>query len=757
MDARSHDPLLQPEYTSASGERPSIGIADVLGALRRGWRLPLLGLLIGLMVGTSYVVIVKAPYKSSARILLDRSVNRYLQTNKISDEPIFDEMEIGSQVYVLSSDSVIVPVVKSLNLARDAEFVSSSDARGGLVSIGALTTLVAKSLGWSADASSDVDTARERTAVEALLKHLTITREDVANVISINLESRDSDKAAKIANAIADTYIAITQEEKLKSTKTVSRWLQDRLTELKAQAAEADRALQEYKIANNLINSGKTLLNNEQLVALNAQLSSARTAVVEAKERLDRIQQLAGEGVSTVVGTDALLNSARSGVINYALNNSDLVRLRSQYRDLAARVAEMEARVGPGHSAVLKLRKQIDMLRAAIQVEEQRIGDSYVNEYRVAKARESELAARTAQLVEETETGSHAQVTMRELESSAETLRSLYAGFLQKFKEINTIQTEAIPVHNARIITRAVPPLYKSSKKSIAVFAGSLMLCFFLGVGAALGREWMADVLRTPKAVEQVTGQVCTILPMVRPGSPRGGRQPTIIEEVVLDSPYSRFTETFRDIKSWINSGQHLQRPKVIGVVSSVPKEGKTVVSANLAALLVTSGARTLVIDGDLHLRKLTATLAPDAREGLIEALEDPSRLPDLVCKRQRSGLDVLPCVFPIRIPNAAELLASREMELLLAAARQSYDYVIIEIAPVMSVVDVKMIERFIDGFIFVIEWGQTKRALVLDALSNASVIGDRIIGMVLNKADPAELRSIESYKGQRFADYYQD
>ena len=129
--------------------------------------------------------------------------------------------------------------------------------------------------------------------------------------------------------------------------------------------------------------------------------------------------------------------------------------------------------------------------------------------------------------------------------------------------------------------------------------------------------------------------------------------------------------------------------------------------------------------------------MAPDAREGLIEALDDPSRLARLVYKRQRSGLDVLPCALSIRVPNAAELLGSPKMEQLLLAARKAYDYIIIEIAPIMSVVDIKMIERFIDSFVFVVEWGQTKRSLVLEALSEAEIIRDRVVGIVLNKADP--------------------
>jgi len=196
----------------------------------------------------------------------------------------------------------------------------------------------------------------------------------------------------------------------------------------------------------------------------------------------------------------------------------------------------------------------------------------------------------------------------------------------------------------------------------------------------------------------------------------------------------------------------------VIGVVSSVPKEGKTTIAANLAALMIaSSGARTLIIDGDVHLRLLTAKLAPDAREGLIEALVDPSRLATLVSKRKRSGLDVLPCALSTRLSNAAELLGSPEMEQLLATARKTYDYIVIEIAPIMSVVDLKMIGRFIDRFVFVVEWGQTKRSLVLEALSEAEIVRERLIGIVLNKADPFALRSIEAYKGKKFRDYYRE
>jgi polysaccharide biosynthesis transport protein len=758
----------QTEDAYESSATPAINIADILGTLCRGWRLLAFGSLIGLMLAVAYIAYAPALYRSNARVLIDLSVNRYLQSNKIVDEPTFHQAEIGSQVYILSSESVIVPVVRSMNLVHDTEFVGSPNAADGKIAKFKkfVKQLIGLNAGADTDAGLDPEAALERKAVENFLSRLTVYREDVGNVINVAFASAEPKKAADIANAVADTYIATTFEAKYNSTKTMSQWLQDRLKELKEQAIQADRALQDYKIANNLVNTGKGQLGGDELTRLNLQLTEARIAMAEAKARLERIdEQLNNEGVSTAAETELRMpnSGAKSGALSYALNNSDLVRLRAQYRELDGRANDIRARVGGDHSLVVKLRQKMDELRSSIREEEQRIADSYSNEYQIAKAKENELAASLAKLIEQTEVNSQSQVKMRELESSAETFRTLYNSFLQKFNEINTVQSQTIPVQDARIVTRAAPPLQKSYKKEAAVLAGGLIFGLLLGAGAAMGREWVADVFRTPKAVEQVTNRTCVILPMVEPKPKSGAKfwhatrlQP--IEEFILDAPYSRFTESLRNIKALIDTGPRVEGAKVIGVVSSLAREGKTTIAANLAALMIaSSGARTLIIDADLHRRLLTAALAPEATRGLIEALDDPSQLPSLVCKRERSGLDILPCALSTRVPNAAELLGSAKMEELLAVARRAYDYIIVEVAPIMSVVDIKMIERFIDSFIFVVEWGHTKRSLVLEALAEAPNMHERVSGIVLNKVDPTALRSIEAYKGDRFRNYYEE
>src|SRR5262245_37923141 len=324
MDARNHDlPISvddhyppEPQYGHGPGQSPVMNFWEALQTLRRGWRFPVYGCLIGLILAGTYVLSAKVPYKSSARILIDRSVNRYLQTNKIIDQPTFDETEVASQVYVLSSDSVIVPVIRSLKLTQDNEFVPQGNA-GGVTMLDRLVILFKAALGSDAESAADRELGRERTAVEAMLKRLTVSREDVANVISVTFESQNAGKAADIANAVADTYISNTLEAKLKSTKIVGQWLQERLTELKAQATEAERALQNYKADNKLLAESTSLQGSELLVNLRSQLAAARLAVAEAKERLDLIRRTESDGILTALGTDALLNTSRSGKINF--------------------------------------------------------------------------------------------------------------------------------------------------------------------------------------------------------------------------------------------------------------------------------------------------------------------------------------------------------------------------------------------------------------------------------------------------------
>src|SRR3984893_7230336 len=406
---------LQSDSLFGSSEGPAISIPDIVGTLRRRWRFLIVGCLIGLTLALAYVALATRLYTSTVSILSDTRMNQNLQTQKIVDATQLDTSIVNSQVKIFSSESIILPVVKSMNLAHDSEFVGPPDALGAQIlwHITKLVNRVTQSLGLNDERAIDAEAFLERTAVETFLKRLTTKREGLSYVVNVSFASEDPKKAARIVNAVADAYIAADLAARTQSTKMASQWLQDRLIQLKAQATDADHVLQNYKSSNNIVDTGRGLLNQQQLSDLNTQLISARTEIAEAKARLGRIRQIGSDGIPDATVTDAL-------------NNSVITRLRAQYLDLAARAADLASRLGQGHITVVRLHEQMDELRKSIRNEEQRIADAYASDYEIAKAREKSLTDSMYQLVGEAGASSQAQVMMRDLESSADTYRNLY-------------------------------------------------------------------------------------------------------------------------------------------------------------------------------------------------------------------------------------------------------------------------------------------------------------------------------------------
>ena len=295
----------------------------------------------------------------------------------------------------------------------------------------------------------------------------------------------------------------------------------------------------------------------------------------------------------------------------------------------------------------------------------------------------------------------------------------------------------------------------------MAALGGGISLGLLLGVASVLAREFASTTIRLPSQVRQITDAYCALLPFGKVTSRllmfRRKNRATCLEEYVLDAHFSRFTEVFRNLRAVLIARRDQDKSTVVGVVSAVAGEGKTIVISNLASLLASgTNLRVLVIDARLQNASLTKRLAGKAEQGLSEALKDPARLQELVVKTERAGFDLLPCPGASRAPNAADMLGSQQLEALINQARKTYDFILIEASPVMSVADVKMIDRQVDQYVLVVQWDSTDRRLIEDALIEVEGIRDRLSCVVLNKVNPTELKYIDAHKGRRFADQYE-
>jgi len=405
-----------------------------------------------------------------------------------------------------------------------------------------------------------------------------------------------------------------------------------------------------------------------------------------------------------------------------------------------------------------------------------RIAEVYRADADVAKRSEDELVASLAKARAETDSTNSAQVTLRELERQANTYRNLYESFLDRYK--SSIQQQSFPITDARVLTSATPPREKSSPKTILSVVLALIGGSLLGAGIAFSRALNDKVFRTPAQIETILGVPCLgVVPKlvakkttVKKGAaaqPANTAARPLKRELGLlrlaaREPLSRFAETLRSVRLTADLGRDNGSMRVIGVVSSVPGEGKSTIAMNLAELIASSGKRVLIIDADLRNPALSNEVAPDRQNGLLEFLLGKVALADIVYTNSSGTLGFVPARHG-QASHTSELLGSVRMEELLADARNVYDYVIVDLPPLAPVVDARAIAGAIDGFVFVVEWGQTSFATATHALHETPVVNTKVIGCVLNKTDLKDLRiqamsrgSNQYYSYNKFAAYGQ-
>ena len=346
---------------------------------------------------------------------------------------------------------------------------------------------------------------------------------------------------------------------------------------------------------------------------------------------------------------------------------------------------------------------------------------------------------------------------MRELQREATTYQTLYQTFLQRYQE--AIQQQSFPIAEARIITSAAVPSVPSYPRKALILALGFLIGAAGGSLAGALREYRERFFRTGDQVTDELGlELLGMVPLIAAKDVEGGSPSSSGKETdgllrhVLGHPFSAFAETLRSAKVAAELAVAEEHPKIIGVVSILPGEGKSTIAANFAQLLSAQGTRCLLIDADLRNPDLTRSKAPRARAGLVEAIVEGRAYQDLLAIDAESHLAFLPAVPDRRISYSAELLASSQMAGLLTRCGDDFDFVVIDLPPVTPVVDVRAFGHRVDGFILVIEWGRTSRRAVRSVLNAEPQLMRKCLGVVLNKVD---MKKLKYYRAQGSSEYY--
>ncbi|WP_027487685.1 polysaccharide biosynthesis tyrosine autokinase [Allorhizobium undicola] len=761
-------PLKAVLHREQSDSDSFIDLDKLFAAAARRIRIVTLSVALFIMLGISYLVFATPFYTSATQILLDNDLSRYAEDEKAGVQLRQEaDTQIASAVEILKSNSMALRVVDDAKLADNDLIVDPPQSPLALAK-GFVSSL--KSIFSSAPQLTEeqIRNARRKLAAARLQQAVDVERVLRSSVIMVSFKSPDPQLSAQVTRAYADAFLTDQLNANFDASERASLWLQGRLDDLAKRAQQAALEAEHYKAENGLTQMGGELMSEQQLSDLNKQLIVAQADSASASARYQQYKSITDQGPQ---------NAVKNAVVSVqAGGNPVLQDLRTKYLTVEKREQDVTASFGATHPQAVALKAEKERIGDQIYQELQQLTSSFRNEFDVARSREKSLTDSIDRLTGKNSEANRSLVHLRELEQKATALKGLYESFLNRFEVAS--QSQSLPIAKARVISEAGVPTQPSSPKKTMVLALSAVLGLMAGAGLAFLQEMLERFFRLESDVRTVLGQKSLgYLPRMgpktktplkrgffnkqkRPAAPAPqGPGLDRMMRTVMEAPRSAFAETLRNTKLAADIILQGKSSRVIGVLSALPGEGKSTVAANFAVLLASSGKRTLLIDADLRNPSLSRQLQPAPRVGLVQAVLGETPWQECIKVDQETKLAILPIV-----PGAAarslahtnELIASPGMVSLIEAAKQSFDYVVVDLAPLGPVVDAKAFAPLADGFVFVVEWGKTPTKLVADLLDAEPHISNKVLGVLLNKTDMQMLTRYSDFGGsEKFRKQY--
>jgi succinoglycan biosynthesis transport protein ExoP len=723
-------------------------------------------------LGVVYLLFTTPYYTSMTQILLDENLSKFAEEEPAPANSQLLDMQIASAVEILKSGELALRVVDKLNLSENDTILNPPRSPVEIVK-GWLKTTTGLFSGGPDLTEDQMRNGRRQKAAALIQQSLIVERVARSSVVSVAFRSSDPLLAATVTRAYANAYLTDQLNANFEATERASVWLQERLADLQQRSQAAALEVERFRSENGLTAARGELMSEQQLADLNSQLIVAQADTATASARYNQYKSIIDQGPENAVNNATI--SPKEG------DNSVIRDLRTRYLAVGKREREVTQDFGEDHPQAVSLRtEQADVGRQIYQ-ELQQLTASYKNEYEVARSREASLRKSIQGIAGKNSDASKSLVQLRELEQKAAALKTLYESYLGRYEQAT--QQQSFPIAKARVISQAGVPVSPSSPKKTMALALSAVLGLMAGGAYAAFLEFRERTFRVEEDVRSILGQRSLgYVPLIgsrpkkkaqlvrahfgserRPEDPADSTMPfQRLSRIVLDAPRSTFAETFRNAKLACDQMLPGSESRVIAIASALPDEGKSVVAANFAALLAGSGKRTLLIDADIRKPGLTAMITPAPRSGLVEILTGEATWPAGIKVDQRSKLAILPAGGGAsdKRHQSNELLASPAMANLIENARNSFDYVVVDLAALAPVVDGKAFAPLADGILFAVEWGRTPSRLVRDLLNSEPLISSKALGVILNKTDMNELGKYSDFGGaekyrHRYGKYY--
>lgn len=700
-------------------EEDEVRLSDYWNAIHKRFWL-IVAVVAGFTSVTALYMFRKANvYEATARVQIDLENNNpmlvlYKNDSFVFSNPVNDPTYFNRQLQILSSPTFLRRISRRLDLEHNATVQNQlrpSLSQRALSFVG-LSRSTDKDVQVSDSDSSIMssddpeelsETKRLAPIIKLLAKNLTgepIKENRLAfrdtRLIEISFADPNPKFAAKIVNTVADALMLSNLEERAKNNSAIGDFLEKRIAETEEQIQMAQERLNNYS-------SDQSVAISDGSRAAIEQVTSVRKELLEAES--DR--------------------EAAEFIYRSALNptTKEAITVDRNATEIDKEIALLGGKNDEGTS-LISSEKLIDLERGLQQ----------------AKDRAAELRQTFEQKRRELTAQKGKSFEYKIAQQEVETNRHLLGELRSK---LNTLSPPALP-NNIAILEYAVPPIEPTGPKRLQYVGLAFGASLLLGILLALLLEQLDDSLDSPAAVSRVMHlPTVGVIPSVRRRrkspftSIRSRPEPDAKDghnsQLIRDSESEpQVIEAYNQLRTFLTRSRKGPLPKTLLITSSVPFEGATDVTVNIALSLAQTGARVVLIDANMRHPSLHAALSVDNRRGLSALAEDVNDAEILALIQRVNGQNLYVLPAGPKPNNPSELIASEQMHRVINLVTSTYTYVVIDSPPVSAFTDGVLLATMADIVLIVVRSGKTSRRIVRRSQQLLTDIGAKIFGVVL-------------------------
>ena len=713
--------------------------------LRRAWEIVtghkwgILGLSFVAALVTALVAFSLEPvYRATVSLLIEFESPNVVSIEEVYVTPGANLRYFETEHQLLESRTLAEDVVERLQLWKHPEF----DPRQKQQRSSRLSLDWRSWLPWTrldgAEQGPFTQAQLKEEATSLFRERLTVEPVRRTQLIHVSFEAHDPALSATVANTMAEAYIESGMEARLQMTQQAAGWLTERLDGLRAKLGASEKALQEFREHQGLVDvqGVKTLATNE-LNEIAASLAAARRQRSEAEIIFQQVRALKGT------------SRQRFESIPAVLGHPAVQQLMVAEASAKQKVAELAKRYGPKHPNMIAARSQLQSAREQSSEAIERVVDALSKEHEVAQLNEADLQRAMSAAKNAVQAINRKESQLGVLEREVAANRHLYDLFLTRFKETST--ADDIQSTNARIVDPAVAPVlpYKPNKTLMILTAAAGGA--FLGIALGFVLASLDNTLKDTEDVEKQLGlPVLGSLPKLK----TLGKNDMSPLRHFIEDPQSAFSEGVRTIRTVVLLSNVDSPLRILLVTSSLPGEGKTTIATNLAFALGQM-EKVLLIDADMRRPLVAEAIGLDAAvPGLSQLAARTAEVSE--CVHEISGTNVYVMPAGIVPPNPLELLSSKRFSQALDTLANSFDHIVIDCAPALAVSDAQVVATHASAVIYVIEADGTPYQAAREGVKRMRQSAAPIIGVVLNQVPTKRFDYLGQY-GYGKHDYYTD